>query len=108
MVDEHLTDAVLKSMHAKQTVLEQRIEDLDARFALMERNMAANTDATKRNSDAIEQIRQNTQDIIETFQALSGGFKVLQGLGHLAKPLAYIVGCVTAIITAYSAWRGLK
>lgn len=70
--------------------------------------MAANAQATARNTDSIETIRQNTQDIVDTFQALAGGFKVLQGLGRLARPLAYIVGLVTAVITAYSAWRGIK
>lgn len=94
MADEHLTDAFVKSLHA--------------RVVQMEQDMASNADATARNTDSIEQIRRNTQDIVDTFQALAGGFKVLQGLGRLAKPLAYIVGLVTAMITAYSAWRGIK
>lgn len=94
MADEHLSDAFIKSLHA--------------RVVQMEQDMAHNAEATARNTDSIETIRQNTQDIVDTFQALSGGFKVLQGLGRLAKPLAYIVGFVTAVITAYSAWRGIK
>lgn len=94
MADEHLTDAFVKSLHA--------------RVVQMEQDMAHNAEATARNTDSIETIRQNTQDIVDTFAALAGGFKVLQGLGRLAKPLAYIVGLVTAVITAYSAWRGIK
>ncbi len=94
MADEHLTDAFVKSLHA--------------RVVQIEADMAANTQATARNTESIETIRQNTQDIVDTFQALAGGFKVLQGLGRLARPLAYIVGLVTAVITAYSAWRGIK
>lgn len=94
MADEHLSDAFIKSLHA--------------RVVKMEQDMAHNAEATARNTDSIETIRQNTQDIVDTFQALAGGFKVLQGLGRLAKPLAYIVGLVTAVITAYSAWRGIK
>jgi len=94
MADEHLSDAFIKSLHA--------------RVVQMEQDMAHNAEATARNTDSIETIRKNTQDIIDTFQALAGGFKVLQGLGRLAKPLAYIVGLVTAVITAYSAWRGIK
>ncbi|WP_063584235.1 hypothetical protein [Achromobacter ruhlandii] len=94
MADEHLSDAFIKSLHA--------------RVVQIEADMAANTQATARNTESIETIRQNTQDIVDTFQALAGGFKVLQGLGRLARPLAYIVGLVTAVITAYSAWRGIK
>ncbi|KNE28172.1 hypothetical protein [Achromobacter spanius] len=94
MADEHLSDAFIKSLHA--------------RVVQMEQDMAHNAEATARNTDSIETIRRNTQDIVDTFQALAGGFKVLQGLGRLAKPLAYIVGFVTAVITAYSAWRGIK
>lgn len=94
MADEHLSDAFIKSLHA--------------RVVKMEQDMEHTTAATARNTESIETIRQNTQDIVDTFQALAGGFKVLQGLGRLARPLAYIVGLGTAIITAYSAWRGIK
>lgn len=94
MADEHLADAFIKSLHA--------------RVVQMEQDTARNTEATARNTESIETIRQNTQDIVDTFQALAGGFKVLQGLGRLAKPLAYIVGFCTAVITLYSAWRGIK
>jgi len=94
VADEYLSDAFLKSLHARVVKMEQDVENTTA--------------ATARNTESIETIRQNTQDIVDTFQALAGGFKVLQGLGRLAKPLAYIVGLGTAIITAYSAWRGIR
>lgn len=94
MTDEYLSEAFIKSLHA--------------RVVSMEGSLQENTAATQRNAEAIEGVRSNTQDIVDTFQALSGGFRVLQGLGRLAKPLAYIVGLMTAIITAYSAWKGAK
>ncbi|SIT00182.1 hypothetical protein [Achromobacter sp. MFA1 R4] len=94
MADEHLSDAFIRSLYA--------------RVVQMEKDTTSNAEATARNTASIEAIRQNTQDIVDTFQALSGGFKVLQGLGRVAKPLAYVVGLGTAIITAYSAWRGIK
>lgn len=92
--DSYLSEAFIKSLHA------QVIE--------MKGDLTSCAEASQRNAAAIEQVRGNTQDIVDTFQALAGGFKVLQGLGRLAKPLAYIVGFVTAVITAYSAWRGIK
>ncbi|KAA5926349.1 hypothetical protein F1536_12410 [Achromobacter xylosoxidans] len=108
MADPHLTDAAVKSIHGRVTAAELSLEQMAARLGKIETDMRTNATATAKNTDSIEQIRQNTQDIIDTFQALAGGFKVLQGLGRLAKPLAYIVGLVTAVITAYSAWRGIK
>lgn len=92
--DQYLSEAFIKSLHAK-------VEE-------MRGDLSECTQATKRNTAAIEQVQTNTQDIVDTFQALAGGFKVLQGLGRLAKPLAYIVCLATAIITAYSAWKGVK
>lgn len=94
MADEHRPEAFMKSLHE--------------RVLQMEQDMAQNAQATARNTASIETIRQNTQDIVDTFHALSGGFKVLQGLGRVAKPLAYIVGLGTAVLTAYSSWRGIK
>ncbi|PJI52685.1 hypothetical protein CTI14_38590 [Methylobacterium radiotolerans] len=68
MAEEHLSDAFIKSLHA--------------RVVQMEQDMASSAEATARNTSSIETIRQNTQDIVDTFQALSGGFKVLQGLAR--------------------------
>ncbi|WP_313700070.1 hypothetical protein [Achromobacter sp.] len=84
------------------------VKSLRDRVVQMEQEMAQTAEATARNTASIETIRQNTQDIVDTFQALAGGFKVLQGLGKVARPLAYLVGLGTAIITAYSAWRGIR
>lgn len=92
--DKYLSEAFIKSLHAQ--------------VCEMKGDLAECTQATKRNTVAIEQVQTNTQDIVDTFQALAGGFKVLQGLGRLAKPLACIIGLVTAVITAYSAWKGAK
>lgn len=92
--DKYLSEAFIKSLHAQ--------------VCEMKGDLAECTQATKRNTAAIEQVQTNTQDIVDTFQALAGGFRVLQGVGRLAKPLAYIVGLVTAVITAYSAWKGAK
>lgn len=88
--------------------IDAAIQNLNARVAQMEHDLAANAQTTTRNTELIEQIGRNTQDIVDTFQALAGGFRVLQGVGRLAKPLACIIGLVTAILTAGSAWRGFK
>ncbi|MFJ1302405.1 lysozyme [Pseudomonadota bacterium AL_CKDN230030165-1A_HGKHYDSX7] len=80
--------------------IDAAIQNLNARVAQMERELAANAQMTTRNTERIEQFGRNTQDIVDTFQALAGGFRVLRGVGHLAKPLACIIGLLTAIVTA--------
>lgn len=94
MADEHLSDVFIKS--------------LQGRVVQMEQDKAQNVEATARNTSSFETTRQNTQDIVDTFQAVAGSFKVRQRAGRLAKPLAYIVGLAPAVITAYSAWGGIK
>jgi hypothetical protein len=93
MADEHLSDAFIKSLHA--------------RVVQMEQDMAHNAEATARNTDSIETIRQNTQDIVDTFAALAGGFKVLQGLGRLARPIGYIATAIAATLAAVAAVKGI-
>ncbi|MEJ6669148.1 MAG: hypothetical protein QNL48_16185 [Alcaligenes aquatilis] len=92
--DQYLSEAFIKSLHA------QVVE--------MKGDMQTFSEATQRNSEAIERVEKNTSDVVDLFKSLEGGFKVLQGIGKLAKPLACIIGLVTAVITAYSAWRGIK
>jgi len=93
MADEHLQEAFIKSLHGRVVQLEVDVAE-----------MRKSTDS---NTESIGHIRRNTQDIVDTFQALAGGFKVLQGLGKLAKPLAAIAAFVAATIGAYTAWKGL-
>ncbi|OZI59956.1 hypothetical protein [Bordetella genomosp. 11] len=94
MADEYLSEAFIKSLHAQ--------------VVSMKDDIASTAAGTRENTEAIKQISADTRGIVEMFAALEGGFKVLQGLGRLAKPLAYIIGLATAVITAYSAWKGTK
>ena len=60
-----------------------RLDEGDQRMARMEGQMAENTAITRR-------VDTNTAAIVEAFQTLQGAFKVLETLGKLAKPLAWI------------------
>lgn len=55
----------------------------------------------------VRQIKSDTADIIETFRALSGGFKVLQGLGKLARIITWFAGMVAACAAAWAGMKGL-
>lgn len=58
-------------------------------------------------SHDIKQIKTDTSEVVEMFRALSGGFKVLQGLGRLARPIGYIAGAVAALAAAWAAVKGI-
>jgi len=91
--DKYLSEAFIKSLHA------QVVE--------MKGDMQTFSEATQRNADAIQQIEKNTSDVVELFRSLEGGFKVLQGIGKLAKPLAYIAMAISAGVGAWAAVRGI-
>jgi len=48
----------------------------------------------------IKQIKCDTAEVVEMFRALSGGFKVLQWLGNLARPITYIAAGIAAVYGA--------
>lgn len=73
------------------------IKSPHARVVQMEQDMVNNAEATARNTDSIETIRQNTQDIVDSFAAQAGGFMVWQGLGRLARPIEYIATAMAAV-----------
>lgn len=75
-----------------------RLDEGDQRMARMEGQMAENTAITKR-------VDANTAAIVEAFQTLQGAFKVLETLGKLARPLAWI-GALG--VTLYSFWSQVK
>lgn len=57
-------------------------------------------------SQDIKQIKCDTSEVVETFRALSGGFKVLQGLGRLARPIGYIAAAIAAVVGAWATIKG--
>jgi len=72
--------------------------------AVIARQDAADADRREMRGD-IKQIRHDTHEVVEMFRTLSGGFKVLQGLGALARPITYIAACIAAV---YGAWPIIK
>ncbi|WP_427183612.1 hypothetical protein ACL598_17485 [Bordetella bronchialis] len=89
--DPYLNAAFIKSLHA------QVVE--------MKGDVSSTAAATQQNTEAIKRIDANTQGIIEMFSALEGGFKVLSGIGRLAKPIFYIASACGAVMGMYAAWK---
>lgn len=66
----------------------------------------ANTILLNSLSSDMKLLQANTAGIIETFDALSGGFKVLTAIGKLARPIGWIAGAVAALIALWAAIHG--
>lgn len=86
------------------------------RILELEQQMQAQLEAGSKRMDAIEKklddntattarVETNTTEMLEFFNSVKGAFKVLDMLGKLAKPLAYILMLIGAI-TAF--WLTLK
>ena len=77
-----------------------RLDEGEERMARIERNLAANTAATAR-------VEANTTDLIGLFETFKGGFKALEGLGKIAKPVGAIVGLGAALVSLWAAFKGV-
>lgn len=54
----------------------------------------------------LDKIEAGTSEMVEMFAALQGGFRVLQMIGHLAKPLGYVAATLTAVAVAWNRFKG--
>jgi len=91
--DQYYSEAFIKSLHGQ--------------FVQMKGDLAECMESTKRNAESIERVEKNTSDIVEAFQAVTGGLKVMQGLAKFAKYFSYIAGAVAAGLAAWSAIKGM-
>lgn len=72
-------------------------ETVDARFKAGDDRMGRIEADLKTNTAATARIDTNTAVLLEWLQAFEGAFKLLNGLGKLAKPVAVIAGAATAV-----------
>jgi hypothetical protein len=77
-----------------------RLDAGDARMARIEGELRQNTEATKR-------VESNTREVIDLFGLAAGGFKALEGLGKIAKPVGAIVGLGAALLSLWAAFKGV-
>jgi hypothetical protein len=74
--------------------MQDQLDTLSFRVGTLEQKTSTHMEQTTR-------IEQNTTDLLETFNALKGAWKVLNAIGKLAKPLTFIA----ALFGSYYAWR---
>lgn len=65
----------------------------------MRKEMAENTETTKK-------VQADTSELVELLKSFKGAFKVLEGLGKLAKPMGYIAAAVAAFLGLWAAIKG--
>jgi hypothetical protein len=70
-------------------------QEIEARFVLLEARIEANTTLTGT-------IKTDTAEMLDAFRALKGGFKVLEWIGKIAKPIGIIIA---AIGTAWASFH---
>lgn len=54
----------------------------------------------------LTKIEADTSEMIDMFNALQGGFRVLQMIGRLARPFGYISAAAASIAMAYAKIKG--
>ncbi|MGE8454647.1 MAG: hypothetical protein ACN6OP_29355 [Pseudomonadales bacterium] len=77
----------------------EAFDALVGRVSALEESMTENTETTKR-------VEVNTEGLVEMFNALSGGFKVLVWIGKAARPIGYIAACAAGVVGLWTALKG--
>ena len=72
----------------------QKIQDLEIRVNTIELSQAEHVKKT-------DSIKSDTAELLQTFNALKGAWVVLNAIGKLAKPVAFIAGL-------FGAWFAIK
>ena len=96
-----IQDDYSNEVHPGARTINARLDAGDERMTRIESDLRTNTAAT-------EQIRSNTADLVEFFQAAQGAFKVLNWIGRAAKPLTYIATLCASLWGLWLATRGHK
>lgn len=93
---------------ATAATIHARLDDGDVRFARVEAEQKALRLELETNTTATKAVKADTAELVELFQSFKGAIKVLNWLGKLAKPMAYIVGLGTACMGFWAALKGHK
>lgn len=86
-------------IHTLESDVETQLKAGAVRMDKIEADLTANTAATNR-------VEANTTEMLEFFNSVRGAFRVLDMLGKLAKPLAYIMMFLAALAGLWAALKG--
>ena len=83
----------------------QTRQQVNERFDKGSERMAAIERELGKTRQELHELKQQLSDLLEFFTAMRGAFKVLNWLGKLAKPAAYVVMLGTACLGFWTAVR---
>lgn len=58
------------------------------------------------NMNALQAIHDDTKELLQGFRDVQAGFRVLGWLGKASKPILWIIGAATAIVTLFKVGQG--
>lgn len=89
------------------TELQQRVDGLAAELKAgdMREQVLTMAGELKANSEATERVEENTKGLVEAFEAVQGGMKVLDWLGKVGVRLLWITVPVAML---YGSWQAFK
>ena len=93
------TDALQAFMDHVSRALYNSEERMDC----IQQKTEANTAAIHRNTEITEAHRNETRELIDAFNAMKGGLKVLEGIGKIGKIIGGIAAGGTVLVAAYQA-----
>lgn len=82
-----------------------RMDTMDGRITDLKDQLQSNEELLAANTAATNQINANTKELVEAFESWKGAMQVLEWIGRIAKPVAAIIGVVSACMAVYAAWR---
>lgn len=100
MPEQHQEDFV-DSFHE----VAERFSKGRVRMAAIEQDLVKATKELHAVREQLNATRQDLSDLLEFFNAMRGAFKVLNWLGKLAKPMAYIVMLGSAVLGLWTAFK---
>jgi hypothetical protein len=74
------------------------------RMDRMEEAIQSNSTQIQENTDLTKELKAGTAELVEAFKLAKSGFKALEWLGRLAKPIGVIGGAIGGL---YAAWQVL-
>ena len=80
--------------------------ELTKRFDSAEQRQATIIAAVQDNTEITKRIETSTSGLVGAWDAISGGLKVLNVLGKIAKWVTYFAGMIAALYAAWSASHG--
>ena len=84
---------------------DRRMDEIVKTVAAIGAEQAASKELLARNTETINKIKSDTEDMLIVFESWRGAMRVLEMIGRLAKPLGYIAALGASIAAAWAAMK---